>query len=265
MIRSNVRKIASNLGYDIIKTENFEFGRQYMKASIYPDLDYYETPTGNYYFPKNCNGDDVANTIKRGHIFDQAILSEALKHIKPNSTILDVGANFGQMSIEFSRSADNVQVYAFEAQKLVYEVLTKNLKANGCHNASAVYNAVFDKHGHDMYFPEADLQKFKSFGSYGLDLKSRKGNVLKSIMIDNMHFDLPVSFMKIDIQGSDLAAMRGAVNTIEKYQMPIVFEYEEQFQTEFGTSFQDYIDFVNSIGYKFLKTIQDINFVIVPR
>jgi hypothetical protein len=62
-----------------------------------------------------------------------------------------------------------------------------------------------------------------------------------------------------------LAAMRGAVNTIAKNKMPIIFEYEEQFQKDFNTSFQDYVDFVNSIGYKFLNTVQDINYLIVPR
>ena len=45
----------------------------------------------------------------------------------------------------------------------------------------------------------------------------------------------------------------------------IIFEYEEQFQEEFNTSFQDYVDFVLSIDYKFLKTIQGINYLIVPK
>ena len=71
--------------------------------------------------------------------------------------------------------------------------------------------------------------------------------------------------MKVDIQGSDLAALHGSINTIKKHKMPIIFEYEEQFQQDFNTSFQDYVDFVNSIGYKFIKTVQDINYLIVPR
>jgi len=40
---------------------------------------------------------------------------------------------------------------------------------------------------------------------------------------------------------------------------------ELKFQAEFGTSFQDYVDFVNSISYRFEKTVLNINYLIVPR
>jgi hypothetical protein len=40
-----------------------------------------------------------------------------------------------------------------------------------------------------------------------------------------------------------------ATETIKRHRMPIIFEFEQQFQAEFGTSFQDYVDFVNSISY----------------
>ena len=48
-----------------------------------------------------------------------------------------------------------------------------------------------------------------------------------------------------------------AVETIKKHQMPIIFEYEEQFQEEFNTSFQDYVEFVDSIGYKVTSIINN--------
>ena len=71
--------------------------------------------------------------------------------------------------------------------------------------------------------------------------------------------------MKIDVQGSALAAKQGAENTIAKYKMPIIFEYEEPFQKDLNTSFQDYIEFVNDIDYKFVKTVLQTNFLIVPK
>ena len=59
--------------------------------------------------------------------------------------------------------------------------------------------------------------------------------------------------------------MRGARETISRHRMPIIFEYEEQFQQEFGTTFQDYVDFVSEIGYRFVRTIDSINFLIAAR
>lgn len=264
MIRNTIRSITQKLGYDFVKTSSFEYGRRFKKQSGEREYDYYETPNGNYYFPKNCNGDDIANTIKRGGLFDEPILELSKQYIKPNTTVLDLGANFGQMAIEFSRVASNVKVFAFEAQDKIYKVLCKNLQANNADNVTPIHRAVYDSPDLDLIFPVPDLVRFKTYGSYGIDLSAKSGAVVKSTTIDSLDVDLPVSFMKIDIQGSDLFAMKGAINTIQKYRMPIIFEYEEGFQKDFNTSFQDYVSFVDEIGYRFLKTIQDINFLIVP-
>ena len=265
MLKNKIRQIAQKFGYDIVKTLNFEYGKEYKKDCNEPNLDYYQTPKGNYYLPKNNNGDYVANVIKMGKIFDEAILEIARSYITPHSTILDIGANYGQMAIEFSRIAVDTTVYAFEAQKMVFDILVKNIAANQSGNIKAFYNAVYDKNNLDFVFPVPDLVRFSSYGSYGLDLKATSGVPVKSFTVDSLDFNAPISFMKIDIQGSDLAAMKGAVNTIAKHKMPILFEYEEQFQHEFNTCFQDYVDFVDSIGYKFVKTVQDINYLIVHR
>lgn len=264
MIKNSIRGLLQKFGYDLVKTFDYNYGQQYKRKSNEADFDYYETPTGNYYLPKNLRGDSVANAIKDGKLFDKHIIDLSKAYVKPGSIILDIGANFGQMAVEFSRTYPSNIIYAFEAQEMVYHILEKNIKVNNAANVKTFYNAVYDKNDIELIFPVPDLLRFPSYGSYGIDLKAKTGKVVKSITIDSLDFNLPVSFMKVDIQGSDLAAMRGAVNTIKKYQMPIIFEYEEEFQSEFNTSFQDYVDFVNSIGYKFVKTLENINYLIIP-
>lgn len=71
--------------------------------------------------------------------------------------------------------------------------------------------------------------------------------------------------MKVDVQGSDLFVLRGAIETIKRHQMPIIFEYEEQFQEEFHTCWQDYLDFIDLINYKIEKIVYGINYLIVPK
>jgi FkbM family methyltransferase len=264
MFRNAIRTVTQKWGYDFIKTTDFKYGKRYQRFSNEPNYDYFETPNGNYYFPKACKGDHIANTIKTGNLFDEAILQVAKQFIKPKSTVLDLGANFGQMSIEFSKLSDDIHVFAFEAQSLIYETLCKNIKANSLNNVVPINRAVFDKSGLELVFPAVDSVKCPTYGSYGVDLNGKTGTIVESITIDSMNFTFPVSFMKIDIQGSDLYAMRGAVKTIAKYKMPIIFEYEEELQKDFNTSFQEYVNFVDEIGYKFSKTIQGINYLIVP-
>lgn len=82
--------------------------------------------------------------------------------------------------------------------------------------------------------------------------------------IDSLNIQEPVSFMKIDIEGADLFALQGARETIMKNRMPIIFEFSQHMQNVFNTNFGEYVNFVNSINYRFEEIILKINFLILP-
>jgi FkbM family methyltransferase len=157
------------------------------------------------------------------------------------------------------------QVHSFEADPFVYELLQKTLAANNCQNVTAHLGAVYDRSNQQLFYPVQDFKRFSHYGSYGIDPNATAGRTVKTLTIDGLNINTPISFMKVDIQGSDLFALRGAVETIKRYRMPIIFEFEQRFQAEFRTSFQDYVDFVNSISYRFEETVLNINYLIVPR
>ena len=228
----------------------------------------YETPTGRYYLPTDAPQDHVIQCIKNGGIFEPKIIETAKAYIWPGSTALDVGANFGQMSVLFSRFVGaGGEVHSFEADPFVYELLLKTLAANNCQNVTAHPGAVYDRPNQQLFYPVQDFKRAQAYGSCGIDPKATAGRTVKTLTIDGLKINTPISFMKVDIQGSDLFALRGAVETIKRHRMPILFEFEQQFQAEFGTSFQDYVDFVNSISYRFEKVvmeIESIKYLIVP-
>lgn len=225
----------------------------------------YDTAPGKYYLPTDAPRDDIINDMKEGRVFEPEVVDAAKSYIKEGSLVLDIGSNFGQMAVIFSRLVGkDGQVLAFEADNYIFSVLKKNIKANRCHNIKAFLGAVYDKSGRTVIYPVQDFRRFPSYGAYGLDPKAKSGRTVHTLAIDDLNIRKHISLMKIDIQGSDIFAMRGAVRTINKYRMPIIFEYEEQFQKEFNTTFQDYIDFVDSIAYKVDKVIYGINYVITP-
>lgn len=237
----------------------------YFDPFIDRPLVYYSTPIGNYYLPADAPYDNIASLMRNGKIFEPEIVELAKQYIKKDSIVLDIGANFGQMSLLFSQMVgNNGKVYAFEANNYVFNILTENIKANHANNIRTYHRAVYNRLDEILIFPEPDFIKYKAYGSYGLNPNAKLGEKVRTITIDSIDFELPVSFMKIDVQGADLMAMQGAIETIKKYQMPLLFEYEEQFQEMFNTDFNDYVDFVYSIGYKFVKTIDKINFLAIP-
>jgi FkbM family methyltransferase len=162
------------------------------------------------------------------------------------------------------------QVIAIEADGYVFHVLKTNVQLNGRENISPLHAAAYFADEMEVEFPDHDFSTFSTYGSFGLRPESTSAGgagaqTVKTLRIDSLAIERKVSFMKVDVQGCDLFAMQGAVEAIKRHRMPILFEFEEEFQSGFGTTFQDYVDFVSSIGYVFKKTVNRINYLVVPR
>lgn len=263
MVKKILRGLLHRFNYDITKLNHGS--ERYKKKSEIKGLNFYDTPTGKYYLPAHLKKDIVANDIKNGNYFEPEVIEVAKTYIKKGTAVLDVGANYGQMSVVFSEIVGEAgTVYAFEAEPIIYDILLKTFAANQCKNVKAIPGAVHYKSGEKLVFPEPDFKRFNSYGSYGIDPNAKSGRIVESITIDSLQIRELISFMKIDIQGSDLFALQGAKDTILRNKMPILFEFEQQLQNEFHTSFDDYVNFVKSINYKFEKIIMGINYLIVP-
>jgi len=128
----------------------------------------FETKTGNYYLPLDAGDDIIANTIIRGEIYDENIVKCAKQFIKPNTAVLDVGANFGQMTILFSKMLNGTgKVYAFEAGEFVFSILQKNVELNNCKNVRAIFGAVADKDNECIFILKLTFRGFRLMAHMG--------------------------------------------------------------------------------------------------
>ncbi len=262
-MRKAIRHFLNKRGYEIIKQTYA--GDKFPNRSVKPNIYYVETPIGNYNLPqKGLERDAVAHALVRGTYFDPEIIDVAKRYIKKGTSVLDVGANFGQMSIEFSKAVgEEGKVYSFEAQNIVFDLLKKNLEANNCGNVQPFRNAVWEKDGDTFYFPEPDMDSPAPYSGNAITAE-KKLNPVQTLTIDSLNIQEQISFMKIDIEGADIFALRGAKNTIMKHRMPIIFEYTQHMQQEFKTSFEDYVAFARSVNYKFVEVVMGYNYLIVP-
>jgi len=261
-MKSVIKQILHSLGYEITKYKN----PIQLRSKISKQLTFHKTATGNYFLPTDACADNVANEIISNKIFEKEVIELAKKYIQLGTSVLDVGANYGQMSVLFSNLVgDTGTVHAFEADDWIYEILQKNIEANNkTGKIIPHFGAVHNVHGDTLIFPVQDFKQFGAYGSYGIDYNAKQGREVKSITIDELNIEEKISFMKVDIQGGDLQAMQGARKTIEKNKMPIIFEYEYHFEERFNMCFQDYIDFVQSINYRFHKVVNGHNFIVIP-
>ena len=226
----------------------------------------YNTLTGVYFLPKFAFSDIIAKQIKKNKIYDREIYLEAKKFIKKGSVVIDIGSNFGQLSILFSKLFKDVEVHSFEASKFIYNILKKNIEVN---DANVIpYNlALTDNVNEKIYEPIIKFRDCSTYEAYPLinnKNNPNKKNRIISNKLDNINFKKKISFIKIDTQGMDLKVMKGAKKIITQNQCPVIFEYEEDLEKKHGHTFQEVVNFVKEINYSFYKVIYNINYLIVP-
>src|SRR5262249_9347571 len=134
--------------------------------------------------------------------------------VQPGWTVLDVGANLGVHTIDLSRlvGAGGI-VHAFEPQRLVFQLLCANVALNSRTNVFAHQAAVGA--GHDTFLvPSLDPSEPNNYDGLSL-FDVREGKPVPVVTIDGL--DLRAcQFMKLDVQGMETEALRGAAATIRR-------------------------------------------------
>ena len=193
----------------------------------------YKTKNGDYYLPFFAFKDGIRNRIINNEITDKLIFDKLKDLIKPDTIVLDLGANFGQMSILWSKCKPGVEVHEVGLGNISTTLHFVDSEDN-CGNAHIVNK--------------------KKKHSYEIEVRK----------LDDEHLQ-ECNLIKIDVQGYDLDALKGSKKTILNHKMPIIFEYEEKFEKEFNYTFRDFENFINEINYKIETKIDEINYLIVPK
>lgn len=196
--------------------------------------------------------DGLADVIRGRSFWDIHVFRKLQPYINSDSVVLDLGACFGQMTMAFSKMC--AEVHAFEAHPFQYGLIVKTLESNETKNVICYNKAVWDSDNLSLIYPKPKLNVYSSVGSWGIDptqteLQDEQDVVVQSMTIDSLN--LPrVDVVKIDVQGADLRAMRGMVDTIKRCKPVIAFEYETAFaESLFNENIQDYKDFIKEINY----------------
>ncbi|HYT66986.1 MAG TPA: FkbM family methyltransferase [Vicinamibacterales bacterium] len=138
----------------------------------------------------------------------------ALKqHVRNGSTVLDIGANVGSYTLLFaSWAGESGRVFAFEPASASRAGLIRHVDVNGLSRRVVVRSeAISDRSG---------IASFTDAGTHG-DNRIVTGEAthacsVPSLSIDDFCEDAHISpdVIKIDIEGTELAALRGARRTI---------------------------------------------------
>ena len=180
------------------------------------------------------------------------------KLISTGSICVDMGASYGRFTLIMSRLAGaNGQIYSFEPGHYSYKVLSSTVRFHRLKNVILIKKALSDKEGTtELVTP---IKKTKKLGHALAYLKcdhKEECNIekIETITLDNYFFkeNIPrVDFIKCDIEGAELLALRGARDIITRHKPIVLCEVSVlALKEKFNSTPEQVYDFFHQLDYK---------------
>ena len=171
----------------------------------------------------------IASHMTSGQVFESHIINGTIKpYIEKSKYVVDVGANIGCHAVSYANFNPECQVWAFEPQEKLFNILSRNIIRN---NLSDRVHAFKCGLGHtETPTTMASLDKVfdarrRGFNKGGLGIGDG-GEAIDIKTLDSLN--LPgLDFMKIDVEGAEGLVIQGARETIKKFKPVIFFEHND--------------------------------------
>lgn len=169
--------------------------------------------------------------------------------------IIDVGSNMGNHVLFYCQNLNPKKVYCFEPNEINRTTLQKNIELNRLDDIVTVYPVAL---GEEVGKGIETNFWLKNTGMNRISKISPEDNNENSIEIKRLDdFNIQqVDFIKIDVEGFEVAVLKGAAQTIRKYKPVLMIEVFETNRTEVD-------ELLNNFGYKKLITLEVYNDIYV--
>ncbi|WP_163205654.1 FkbM family methyltransferase [Clostridium caseinilyticum] len=168
---------------------------QHSKKTFIERIKYCLTGNEKYLLPYKCNNVQY---------FDEEIIS-----LKSEEIFIDGGAFTGDTIESFLKQVDGnfKKIYSFEPEKSKNEEFLKRLA--GIKNIRLLPYGLWNK---------KELVSFMSNNSAASKIEKNGNSSIEVTSIDEFLQGKEVTFIKMDIEGAELEALKGAENTIKRYK-----------------------------------------------
>lgn len=200
--------------------------------------------------------DVYACILNSGRTWNWHVLAACASVLRPGQVFYDIGANVGFMSMEIARvfrdgDADSaVRVVSFEPLPQLADAVAASARLNNLSNFIIRKEIVSDCEGTAVLFLgshsiHASTQARESRSTRLQRPVTRIDALVQAELIP------PPSVIKIDVEGGELAAFRGAAETIHRHRPHIVFESDEN-AARFGYSRRELLEYLQTLApYRF--------------
>lgn len=175
-------------------------------------------------------------------------LAAALGLVRDWSLAVDAGAHVGTWSKVLSGRF--ARVLAIEPSPDTAEALAANMATFGCANVEIRQVALGDRPGFVEMRLDPKAAALKNTGGRHVG----DGGTIPRITLDSL--ELPqVGFLKLDIEGSELVALRGATRTLARCRPLVLYESKWLWTRHFGLPKDAVRDLLTAAGYRLLLKV----------
>jgi FkbM family methyltransferase len=174
------------------------------------------------------------------------------EYVKPGWVVADVGANIGYFTMLLARLVGPTGiVHAFEPAAPAYEVLLRNSKLNYAENVRAHKIALGGSTG---VVPLA----WGPAGNSGKTQLGRSGGADEHVSLTTLeqfveqHNLARLDLLKVDIEGSELRFLEGAISSLRRFRPIILLEINGAALAAFGAHPEQVLRFLTDLGYQIL-------------
>jgi FkbM family methyltransferase len=177
------------------------------------------------------------------------------KLLEPGMVFLDVGANMGLYTIFASKKiGKSGLVVSIEPSSREFKRLQRNVEVNRLQNVRLIQAAVLHSDGEaDLLVAPNDHSGHNTLGNFayqGIILKQKEHVMVKTV--DGITTNLSLSrldVIKMDIEGSEFLALKGAERTLKKFKPILMLELFNETLKHQGCNSDMIFTFLTSLGY----------------
>jgi FkbM family methyltransferase len=204
---------------------------------------------------KTCDGVDFLGDYRDGYAatwaacpqFDSSLLTFLKANVRDmEGAYLDVGTNIGVVAATIARhGGESLPVVAFEPVPFLSRCAAATFALNGLRNVRLFQSAVSDHSGEICFYVAEGYTGLSTAHCMDMGFIRWSQTSVCCNRLDDLVAEAhigPVGFMKVDVEGHELQALRGARRTIARDRPGILCEYLSQRAESIGWTLQDLQD-----------------------
>jgi FkbM family methyltransferase len=211
-------------------------------------------PFGSWWIARN---DHVGRPLRQG-VFENSELAFVEGYVKPGMTVLDLGAHHGLYTLLASKRVGATgTVFAFEPSPRERKSLRRHLFLNRCQNVAVEALALGRENAEvDLYVVEEWAAGCNSLRPPDVSAKTTRTPVHVTRLDDwlNGRKIGPVGFVKLDVEGAELDALRGAEGFLTSTPRPVILaEIQDVRTAPWGYRAKEIIEFLSQKRFRWFS------------